>query len=137
MEDGFRTHITISVPRVLCTSCGHTHAILPDVLIPFGSYTLRFILTILDGYFSRTDSVALFCEHWQISISTLYGWLHLFREQASLWFGILETMQHRSQDALTKLCGILSFPSRFFETFRFSFLQLHKVSRSSPASSST
>ncbi len=43
----------LHVPRVKCTSCGHTHGLLPEMLIPYSSYSLRFVLTVLKDYFLR------------------------------------------------------------------------------------
>ena len=37
----------IRVLRVQCSSCQHTHAILPDVIVPYASYSLFFILRVL------------------------------------------------------------------------------------------
>ena len=70
---GKRQEISVAVPRLKCESCSHTHAILPDCLIPFGSYSVRFVLQILLTYLNRNCTVAALCDKWQISISTLYG----------------------------------------------------------------
>lgn len=78
---------TVSVPRHICSSCGHTHAILPSCLIPYKSYSLRFLLIVLRAYFVRTGSVERLCEHYGITISMLYRWLHLFEQQKALWLG--------------------------------------------------
>ena len=67
-----RVETTLSIHRFLCESCGHTHALLPDILIPYGSYSLRFILTVLLGYLKRSCPVVKFCEKWHIAVSTLY-----------------------------------------------------------------
>ena len=47
----------VSITRVICESCGHTHAILPEVVIPYGSYSILFILTVLRDYYIRSSSV--------------------------------------------------------------------------------
>lgn len=95
-----RTDTVLSVRRFLCESCGHTHALLPDILIPFGSYSLRFVLTILDGYLKRSGSVADFCESWQIAVSTLYGWIHLFASHYNAWCQALDRVTWVCRDAL-------------------------------------
>ena len=87
--DGERYEEGVLIPVWQCSSCGHAHAILPDVLIPFRSYTLRFILTVLKAYLERSGNVRDLCGHWQISTSTLYDWIHLFAGQFSAWRGIL------------------------------------------------
>ncbi len=125
-----RTSIVLSVPRFLCSSCGHTHALLPDVLIPFGSYSLRFVLAVLLEYLGRSCTVADLCGHWQISIPTLYGWIHLFTEQYNAWCGILDRILWVCRDAVHAVTSVQAFPSDFFSRFGFSFLQGHQTSPS-------
>ena len=45
-EDGGAVSRIITVERRQCASCGHTHAVLPSCLIPYKSYSLRFILAL-------------------------------------------------------------------------------------------
>ena len=47
---GTTVYHKISVTRVKCQSCGHTHAILPDLIIPYGQYSLFFLLRVLTEY---------------------------------------------------------------------------------------
>lgn len=123
IESGRRTDGLVSIPRVICASCGRTHAILPDVLIPYGSYSLRFILVILNAYLARTSTVHAFCASWGIAVSTLYTWIHLFENQASLWLGALREVRCLKDSALHAICSQDSLPSSFFQRFGFSFLQ--------------
>lgn len=124
VEGEHRVDYTITIKRVLCSSCGKTHALLPDVLIPFGSYSLRFILHILQAYLLRKVPVSDFCEYWQISVSTLYDWIHTFMEHYELFFGILYRLNWICLDALHKVSSFPFLTSRFFEAFPFSFMQL-------------
>lgn len=125
--DGFRKQVTLTIPRLQCNSCGHTHALLPDVLIPYGSYSLHFILHILHQYLHRTTSVQVLCDTWEISISTLYGWIHLFEAQGSLWLGILERIIKLNQEGLLRVAHISDFPALFYLRYKFSFLQHHTI----------
>lgn len=137
IENGRRSDLIVSVPRVLCASCGRTHAILPDVLIPYGSYTLRFILVILSEYLKRAVTVQEFCASWGIAVSTLYDWVHLFEKQASLWLGILKEVKHLNTLSLNEICTQDSLPSSFHKRFGFSFFQSRRatLSRQVPDSS--
>lgn len=132
VSHGERIETVVSVPQIKCTSCGHTHAILPDILIPFGSYSLRFILTILYRYLTRPGTVADFCEHWGIAISTLYGWIHLFIDQYNAWCRVLDRILWICKDAIGAIRSFHAFPSDFFHRFRFSFLQRQKTSPTVP-----
>lgn len=42
-----RTTDDLCITRVMCDNCEHTHAILPDIIIPYSSYGLIFVLTVL------------------------------------------------------------------------------------------
>lgn len=50
-EEGKVVYGVVEVQRVRCASCGHTHAILPDHIIPYTTYSLLFILRVLAGHF--------------------------------------------------------------------------------------
>ena len=120
--EGERHNDTVTIPRIKC-HCGHTHAILPDVLIPYGSFSLRFILFVLCDYLTRHCSVEELCLKYQISQSTLYKWIHLFIEHFNLLLGILESINSLSLDALDQICSYEALTYSFFNRFRFSFLQ--------------
>ena len=120
----------ISVPRVECSSCDSTHTILPDILIPHGSYSLSFILKILRSYFLGHKTIACLCSHFQISISTLYAWIHLFKKQKSLWLGILKDAQMSSHSFLDSILSIKTFTDSFYSTFKVSFMQNFKTTLS-------
>ncbi len=127
---GKRIQTTLTIPRYLCESCGRTHALLPDVLIPFGSYSLRFVLTILRAYKNRTGTVAELCMDWEIAISTLYGWIHLFIDHHNAWCRILDRILWVSDVAIQAITSIPAFPSEFFLRFRRVFLQWQKTTLS-------
>lgn len=129
IENGRRSDTIVSIQRVLCASCGRTHAILPDVLIPYGSYSLRFILVILNKYLERTITVQEFCASWGIAVSTLYDWIHLFEKQASLWLGVLKEVKSLCASSILEICSQDSLPASFFGRFHFSFLQFCQFRR--------
>ena len=79
----------ICVLRLCCTSCGHTHAILPDVIIPYSVYGLFFILRVLAEYFLPRHTVEKLCARFGISVSMLYRWRDLFLSHKQEWLGML------------------------------------------------
>lgn len=138
-EHGLIVTYTVTVIRYKCPSCGHTHAILPEHLIPYSSYSLPFILTVLRDYYTRPVSVESVCSKYDISVSTLYAWHSLFLTHKKLWLGLLEDYLSSSIHFLGVL---LPFPSRpflsgFFSAMRYSFLQAghhsFRPARSSPS----
>ena len=131
-KEGTRLEEVVQIPLYKCPSCGHSHAILPDVLIPFGSYSLRFILTILKDYLNRSCTVRRLCENWQIAVSTLYSWIHCFAEHFSVWRSILFRITWVTKQAMEDVAEATAFPSSFFRRFGFSFLQLRSTSHFLP-----
>lgn len=130
VEHGRRSDTELIVPRFKCGSCGGTHALLPDSLIPFGSYSLRFVLTVLLAYLNRSGTVADLCECWGIAISTLYGWIHLFRTQYNAWCRVLDRILWVTRSSLASVSDFPAFPSGFLARFGFSFLQRRETSPS-------
>lgn len=118
----------VNVLRVICESCGHAHAILPEIIIPYGSYSILFILTVLRDYYIGSGSVRQLCDKYQIAVSTLYLWKRLFNKHKKLWLGLLEDAATPASDFLDFLMdfskGVLSQGLKhFFQSQAFSFLQ--------------
>lgn len=126
-ENSSNTCHNISITRIICNSCNRTHAILPENLIPYGSYSLSFVLTALRAYFLGTKTAILLCDYFQISISTLYDWIKLFKEQKLLWLGVLDdaiTLPVKFIDDLFSLKVSLYL---FFKKINVSFLEPFKT----------
>lgn len=111
----------VTVQRYQCSSCGHTHALLSSALVPYSSYSLRFILAVLRACFLRRACVREICEQAGVSVSTLYRWKALFLTHKALWLGVLENPEASGGSFLDGMDGILL--QGFCQKFLFSFLQ--------------
>ena len=118
--------VVLRVPRVKCTSCGHTHALLPEMLIPYSSYSLRFVLTVLEAYFLHAHTVEDICEMYQIAHSTLYAFRSLFLSHKRLILGVLDDAQETAAGFIGRIDG--KQLSQFLDVFRHSFLQAYHAS---------
>ena len=101
--DGKVVHHEITITRIQCDSCGSTHAVLPDFIIPYCSYCLFFILRVLVAYFLRLCSVERLCEKFSITQKQLYKWLALFRMHKAQWLGFMEDLEISSRTFLFRL----------------------------------
>jgi hypothetical protein len=72
-ENGKSISYLVLIIRYKCSSCGHTHALLPEFLVPYRSYSLLFILSVLKDYFSKSITIEKICEKYDISASTIYA----------------------------------------------------------------
>ena len=126
---GVRKEYLVTIQRAVCKSCGAPHALLPDILIPYSQYSLRFILCVLKAYASREGTVLDVCRQFSISASTLYKWRDLFEKHANLWLGILDRISQISVKDIEKFENIDRLPSVFFLRYGFSFLQKHRTTR--------
>lgn len=118
----------VNVLRVICESCGHPHAILPEILIPCSSYNILFILAVLRDYYIHSYKIQELCNKYQIAVSTLYLWKRLFQKHKALWLGLLEDIAIPASDFVDFLMnfsiGVLSQGLKhFFLSHDFSFLQ--------------
>lgn len=119
---------SLCILRLVC-SCGHTHAILPDFIIPYSTYGLFFILRVLAEYFLHLSSVEKLCGRFLINQKQLYHWLSLFRGQKEEWMGLLSSMESSDLSFLKGLFRLpcySDFASGFVRRFAVSFLQSHK-----------
>lgn len=116
---------TVRITRCRCSSCGHTHAAHSSCLVPYRSYSLRFILHVLRHYFLHHGTVEQLCRCYGISPSTLYAWKALFQKQKRLWPGVLKDMAAGSLSFLEALDGKLI--RDFQQAFRSAFLERFPV----------
>lgn len=124
-ENGHTLTYQVSVTRYKCSSCGHTHAVLPELLIPYKSYSLLFILSVMRDYFIGALTVEGICAKYTISVSTLYSWKKLFLMNKKLWLGLLDDFSTSSLQFLDYLLNqnLLLDLKKFFLTTGISFLQ--------------
>lgn len=119
----------ITISRYICSSCGHTHAILPPVIIPYSSFSFKFTLSIVYDYFvGKFNSVESMCNHYGIAISSFYRLLRKFKEHKKLWLGLLEDKLTSSLDFIQNLkiytfTEIETFIINFFKQNGLSFFQ--------------
>ena len=129
-EDGCVKSSSVIIYRFDCISCGATHALLPDLLIPYSQYTLRFKFTVLLAYFERKTSVAAICEHFCIAISTLYEWKKTLLNHKEILFGVLKSQKESALHFIQSLLGSNSFSEILYGFFRrhgFSFMQNQSI----------
>lgn len=126
--DGAPVRHSLCILRLICT-CGHTHAILPDFIIPYSGCGLFFILRVLTEYFLHLSSIEGLCRRFSITLSQLHRFLELFLVQKEEWLGALSSMEVSSLSFLKTLVSQPSysdFASAFVRRFAKSFLQSHK-----------
>ena len=114
----------LRIMRVRC-SCGSTHALLPDPVIPYRSHSLFFILRVLSEYFRRKNVLRL-CEKYLISISQLYRWKKVFLLHRREWLGLLKASSSTPSSSITELLRVSPFKDfslSFFRLTAVSFLQ--------------
>jgi hypothetical protein len=116
--------------RFKCGSCHAAHALLPDVVIPYGRYSLRFVLTVLIAYFERATTVEKICCQFGIAISTLYEWKKRMAAHKDLMLGVLASSKTKAKAYLRDLLNSGNLSARlqsFFLNHGFSFMQNRSV----------
>lgn len=119
----------LTVMRLICDSCGHTHAVLPDFIIPYSQYGLFFILRALAEAFLSWRTIEEICERFQITVNQFYQWKHLWFQHKREWLGLLADQEMSDLRFLQKICCRLTysdFAQTFFQKTAFSFLQSHR-----------
>jgi hypothetical protein len=123
-DKGVCDHI-VEVGRVKCRSCKSTHAALPDVLVPYKSYSIIFILRALKEYF-HTRAATGISKKYGIAVSTLYAWRNRYLAHARLDLGaaVEEALLASSRWLLSAsdICRTCA-PGDYFKRFAFSFMQ--------------
>lgn len=126
--DGQPVSDDICILRLECRSCSHTHAVLPDIIVPYSCHSLFFILRVLAEYFMHRTTLEVLCERFQITPKRLYSWLKQWNAQKLVWLGILQDLETSSLAFLKSLMGMECysvFASSFLKLAELSFLQTH------------
>lgn len=121
-EDGNVCSRTITIRSVRCSSCMRTHALLPSVIIPWSSFSLGFIISLLYARVAgKFPSVLSLCEHFDISESTYYRLRKRFTLDSKELLAALGTLMEAlcSSDPMV----IHSALSLFFRSAGYSFMQ--------------
>jgi hypothetical protein len=129
---GRREKSDLCILRVCCENCGHTHAILPDIIIPYTGYGLLFVLRVLGEHFAGLHSVDELCELYGISRKQFYKWISLWKSHKQEWLGLLKDAETSGMDFWKYLSGLnpySCFSSDFIRLTGRSFLQSHKNSQ--------
>jgi hypothetical protein len=116
----------VATSRYKCKSCGRTHALLPDNVVPYCQHDLHFIFTVLAAYFSRTTTVLEVCSRFGIAYSTIYEWQKLLDEHATLLLGQLLRRETHLLSFLHQLIGSEDLSNKLFAFYSkhgFSFMQ--------------
>lgn len=115
---------TITVKCVECSSCGHSHALLPSMIIPYSSFSVKFILALLSHYVrGNFTSVASLCEHFQISIATFYRIYKCFLQDGLYLDKVLKISAGSLFSSEEKEPWGHAILEKFFQCLGYSFLQ--------------
>ena len=125
--DGKPQVVRLRIPRVQCT-CGKSHALLPDFIVPYLSYSLPMILRILSDFFTRRLTIRGICEKYLVSPPLICRFKKRFLIHKKQWLGILRDMELSTISFMEEL--LMSSYDRFHDAFlrltTYSFLQSHK-----------
>ena len=125
--DGKPEVLRLKIPRVQCP-CGKSHALLPDFIVPYLSYSLPMILHILSDYFNRRLTIRGICEKYMVSPPLIYRFKKMFLIHKKQWLGVLRDMEISALSFMDELltASYSLFMDAFLRLTTYSFLQSHK-----------
>ena len=127
IEDDNIVSARISLRRYRCSICGRTHTLVPGThLIPYGRYSLGFILHVLSKHIKKELTVRQITEIYQIAISTFYVWKKRFIRFYELLKGKLKAKEKSYTEALEDIRSDKQISFRlysFTKKYKFCFLQ--------------
>lgn len=136
--------LNIAVPRLKCSNCGSTHAVLPSFCVPFKQYSKQAILEIAsEASITNTETVANNLNIDEKQVRRFVNLVNNARNNILLISNTYPNQFNKKIDSTSKLSNIISeIPSNideiYFEEFRSIFLyekskrkiymQYHKLS---------
>lgn len=126
-SDGKPEVVRLRIPRVQCP-CGRSHALLPDLIVPYLSYSLPMILMILSDYFHKRLTIRGICEKYLVNVPLIYRMKKWFLLHKKQWLGALRDMELSAPDLAEQLQAepYSRFRDAFLRLTAYSFLQSHK-----------
>lgn len=91
-NDGSMCEEKICILRLKCTSCGSTHAVLPNDIVPYCIYSYSTMLNILIRHYINKESVLSICVDLSISFQLIYSFISRFLEFADSCFLVLKNL---------------------------------------------
>lgn len=120
----------VRILRVKCTECHHTHAILPEEIVPYQQYSLIFIITALILHYVHDMSIRNVCLTMNINKKTFIRWIKTFKRQLIKYYGIFKSLGFSYKNELIKICDYSEYVREFGEDFLSKtdrvFMQKHK-----------
>jgi hypothetical protein len=118
----------VRILRVICKTCGHTHAVLPDIIVPYAPHTVRFMCQAISEKLVKGSTIEAVCEKFDISSKTFNRFLKTYKAHKALWLGLLKSNETTNAQFFS-LVGTYErfsdFMSAFSGKFIFSFMQGH------------
>ena len=101
-----------------------THSLRPDFLLANSQFSIRFILLVIYHYYhDRNCTISDLLARFDITRSTLYIWLDLFKKNQRTWFLSLHNADKLANDILSQRTSIPSAPRSFLCLKGFAFLE--------------
>lgn len=101
----------VSITRVRCTSCKHTHALIPKDVIPYKLYSETFAALVVFA-FCLSVSKSYILKRYDVSIETLKRYIRCAKRQASLIFACTPSRQNLHHKLKGCCISILSHLSK-------------------------
>ncbi len=94
-HDGTVSDTLVCVRCACCPSCGHSHAVLPAVIIPYSSFSPCFLIALLFSYYThRFPNVAALCSAFGISVKTFYRIRRAFLSDRHILASVDRTLEY-------------------------------------------
>lgn len=107
----------IFIQRVKCKHCTHTHALLPEEIVPYRQYSIIFISLVLFVLFLGELSINSICKMYSISIRQLKQWKELYTQQKDRFLGVLTSKRWTEKDVVSWFRELKDYGSDFAKQY--------------------
>ena len=115
--DDLMAGTTIRIQRVMCKHCGHTHAVMPEEIVPYLQYSVVFIYLVLFQYYFTAETVESICMVLKITAPQIYRWKKRFEKQKDRYLGVLKSAERSVHDVLIWLGKLKDYGNDFAEKY--------------------
>jgi len=126
-DDRLQSDNKVKILRVMCNSCHHTHAVLPDFFVPYRIHSLIFIVDVLLAFYKKYKSINALCKQFHLSKQLFRLWRSVYLSHRFNFLGSLNADAEDIDKILVDLYSSQTHPflRDFFLSSGVSLLQSH------------
>ena len=119
-------HKLMEIKRIICVSCGTTHAVLPGDIIPYKEISLYVLIFILVLFYLKKIPALIIADEWSLSFQFIYSIIRAFQRHMNSIRQYIREVSPEDIPAVFDACAVLTLIKKPYIKFQFDFLKINR-----------